>query len=82
MRKEWNKGKKAMKGKVIRKILSAMAFCMACMMALPILPVQESNMNVVHAGEISDNSVVYQEHTSNRIINDDDRAEADADMLY
>ena len=82
MKKKWNKGKKAMKGKVRRKILSAMAFCMACMMALPILPVQESNMNVVHAGEISDNSVAYQEHTSNRIINDDDRSDADADMLY
>ena len=82
MRKEWNEGKKIMKGRVRRKILMGFAFCVACLLVLPVLPWQEKSLSAVHAEEVSGNSVTYQEHTSDRIINDEDRADADADMLY
>ena len=82
MRKERNEGKKIMKGRVRRKILMGFAFCVACLLVLPVLPWQEKSLSAVHAEEVSGNSVTYQEHTSDRIINDEDRADADADMLY
>lgn len=43
---------------------------------------QRGAMAYVRAEEVSGNSVDYQEHVSDRYITDDDRAEADADMLY
>lgn len=85
MRKEWNEGKQIMIGKMRRKVAAGIAFCMACMACIAAVPVFwqcNEAMPYVYAEEISGNSVTYQEHTSDRYITDDDRADADADMLY
>lgn len=82
MRKEWNEGKQIMIGKMRRKVAAGIAFCMACIAAVPVFWQCNEAMPYVYAEEISGNSVTYQEHTSDRYITDDDRADADADMLY
>jgi hypothetical protein len=63
---------------------------MACAAALTVLPwsyvsgcmQQDGAVSTVYAEEISGNTVTYQEHVSDRIITDDDRSEADENMLY
>lgn len=65
-----------------RKIAAGIALCMACVALIPAMPQGKDMASCVYAEEISGNSVTYQEHTSDRIINDDDRGDADADMLY
>lgn len=71
-----------MNGKIGRKFIAGIAFCMACAVAAPVLPQWTEEVPYVYAEEISGNSVAYQEHVSDRYITDDDRADADADMLY
>lgn len=82
MRKEWNEGRQIMIGKMGRKVAAGIAFCMACIVAVPVFPHWDETMPYVYAEEVSGNSVTYQEHVSDRYITDDDRADADADMLY
>lgn len=71
-----------MNRKIGRKFIAGIAFCMACAVAAPVLPQWTEEVPYVYAEEISGNSVTYQEHVSDRYITDDDRADADADMLY
>lgn len=82
MRKERNEGKQIMIGKMGRKVAAGIAFCMACIAAISVFPQGNGSVSYVYAEEISGNSVTYQEHVSDRYITDDDRADADADMLY
>lgn len=68
------------------RLLLGAALCAAAVLALPSVP-QEDGMAYVEAApeSISGNSVNNAptiNRTSDRIINDDDRADADEDMLY
>lgn len=62
-----------------------MAFCAAvCMIALAAL-LDRGTMPYVEAEEtdsVSENDIKYVERSSDRVITDDDRADADADLLY
>lgn len=68
--------------KMGRKVLAGIAFSIACIVSVPVIPQRDESVAYVHAEEISDNSVTYQEHVSDRYITDEDREDADADMLY
>lgn len=73
--------------RVINRMLLGAAFCAAVVLAVPSVPQISDGMDYVEAapGSISGNSVDNTptvNRSSDRIINDDDRADADEDMLY
>lgn len=73
--------------RVINRMLLGAAFCAAAVLAVPSVPQISGGMDYVEAApeSISGNSVDNTpriNRSSDRIINDDDRADADEDMLY
>lgn len=73
--------------RVINRMLLGAAFCAAVVLAVPSVPQISGGMDYVEAApeSISGNSVDNTpkiNRSSDRIINDDDRADADEDMLY
>lgn len=73
--------------RVINRMLLGAAFCAAVVFAVPSVPQISGGMDYVEAApeSISGNSVDNTpkiNRSSDRIINDDDRADADEDMLY
>lgn len=73
--------------RVINRMLLGAAFCAAVVLVVPSVPQISGGMDYVEAapGSISGNSVDNTptvNRSSDRIINDDDRADADEDMLY
>ena len=81
-----------MQGKQRGKIVSAISLGLSLMLLIPIA-MPDSLMSQVYATEdenryedeeVSENhtKVEYLERSSDRVITDDDRADADADMLY
>lgn len=90
-------GNTLMKGKQRRKILSAIALGISFMLLIPVVD-PDGMMSRVYATEnyryedgnwyedeeVSENhtKIKYLERSSDRVITDDDRADADADMLY
>lgn len=89
----WKTGEERYKGNMKnskrRNFISGIAFGMACAVVLTVLPIgglsatlQDKAVNTVYAEEISGNTVTYQNHVSDRTITDDDRSEADENMLY
>lgn len=73
--------------KRLNRLLFGAAFCAAAVLAVPSVPQISGGMDYVEAApeSLSGNSVDNTptiNRTSDRVINDDDRGDADADMLY
>ncbi|MBD5450492.1 MAG: hypothetical protein HDR28_10155 [Lachnospiraceae bacterium] len=72
--------------RLMNKLLLGMALCAAAVLAVPSIPQMPVGMNYVEATEegISSNSIETPtiDRSSNRIINDDDRGDADEDLYY
>ncbi|MDE7258083.1 MAG: hypothetical protein K2N77_02415, partial [Lachnospiraceae bacterium] len=72
--------------RVINRLLLGMALCATAVLAVPSMPQISGGMSYVEAteGGISGNSIDTPtiDRSSNRIINDDDRGDADEDLYY
>lgn len=76
------KGKKKMRKAIVKKAAVGMLACMLGVLTVPWMPGTE--MSMVHATQeaVSSNSTKTINRTSDNVITDDDRADADEDMLY
>lgn len=68
--------------RVLNRLMFGAVFCAVAALAVPPIPQATGAMPYVQAEEISGNSAQAVNNNSDRIINDDDRADADEDMLY
>lgn len=82
-KREWNAKRRFTAGEVLCKLLPGMIAVLIIGVMLTLFP--GSTRQVAYAAELeswSGNSVPIVNRTSDRVITDDDRADADEDMLY
>ena len=88
-KREWNAGRRFTGKRRVSRLLVAASLGLTAALVMPTIPQMPGAMPYVEAApdsygadSISDNSINTINRTSDSVINDDDRAEADADMLY
>lgn len=76
------KGKKKMRQTIVKKAAVGMLACMLGVLTVPWMPGEEMSMVYATEEAVSSNSTRTINRTSDNVITDDDRADADEDMLY
>ena len=80
--REFNRRGSIAREKMAGKVVLSMLLCAAMLLAVPSVFPIPGGMRYVKATESESGNSTYIERTSNRAITDDDRADADKDLLF